>query len=292
MVMEATIHLQKLNRGLSRRALDLAASNRLLTQEIARRKLIEVTLRKSEKHTRELLKESRLLHGQLQFLSRRILTVQEEERKRISRELHDVVAQMLTGINVRLANLKKEAATNTQDIGKSITQTQHLVEKSADVVHQFACELRPALLSDLGLISALHTFLKEFHKKTGIHVNLTAFAGVEKLDGIKSTALYRIAHEALANVALHAQANHAEVCLRKQAGIICMDICDDGRGFNAKRILCGSNCKRLGLLGIRERVEMLGGTLTIKSTLGKGTLLRVAIPFNGGVTPHSRLRTH
>jgi signal transduction histidine kinase len=283
--MEAVNHLKKLNRGLSRRALDLAASNRQLTQEISRRKLMEATLRKSEKHARELLKESRLLHGQLQFLSRRILTVQEEERKRISRELHDVIAQMLTGINVRLANLKAEAATNTRDIEKSITQTQHLVEQSADVVHQFACELRPASLSDLGLISALQAFLKGFNKKTGIHVHLTAYAGVEKLDGATSTPLYRIAHEALANVALHSQASRAEVCLRKHAGKISMDISDNGKGFNVKRFLCGSDCKRLGLLGIRERVEMLGGTLTIKSTLGKGTILRVEIPYQPALRP-------
>ena len=113
--LEANVHLSRLNQALSRRTLDLAASNRLLKAEIAKRKVVEQTLRQSEQHSSGLLDQSRRLQEQLRHLARRVLSVQEEERKRISRELHDVIAQMLTGINVRLATLKMEATANTKE---------------------------------------------------------------------------------------------------------------------------------------------------------------------------------
>ncbi len=94
----------------------------------------------------------------------------------ISRELHDVIAQTLTGINVRLAALKKESTLNNKDLQRNIASTQRLVEKSVDIVHRFARELRPAVLDDLGLIPALHSFMKDFTKRTGVRVSLTAFA--------------------------------------------------------------------------------------------------------------------
>src|ERR1700690_167233 len=107
-----------------------------------------------------MLDQSRHMQEQLRQLSRQILLAQEDERKRISRELHDVIAQTLTGINVRLAALKKEAGLNTQNLDRDIARTQRLVEKSVNIVHDFARELRPAVLDDLGLIPALHLFVK------------------------------------------------------------------------------------------------------------------------------------
>ena len=128
-----------------------------------------------------MLEQSDHLQEQLRRLSRQILSAQEEERKKISRELHDVIAQTLTGINVRLATLKKEAAVNTKGLDRNIARTQRLVEKSVNIVHRFARELRPAVLDDLGLIPALHSFMKSFREQTGIQVSLTAFAGVEQV---------------------------------------------------------------------------------------------------------------
>ena len=172
---------------------------------------MEESLRKSEQHYSQLLEQSRQMQEQLRLLSRQVLSAQEEERKKISRELHDVIAQTLTGINVRLAALKKQATINTRGLERSIARTQRLVQQSVDIVHQFARELRPTVLDDLGLIPALHTFMKHFRAETGIQVSLSAFAAVEQLNGDKRTVLYRVAQEALTNVARHAQASQAEV---------------------------------------------------------------------------------
>ena len=189
----------------------LAASNQELSLEITQRKAAEAALKKSEDHYSELLRKSEHLQGQLRRLSRQILSAQEDERKRISRELHDVIAQTLTGINIRLTTLKTEAAINTNGLDRNIARTQRLVEKSVNIVHEFARELRPAVLDDLGLIPALHSFVKLFSKRTRIHVHLKAFAGVEEFDGNQRTMLYRVAQEALTNVSRHAHASRVEV---------------------------------------------------------------------------------
>ena len=280
--LEANTHLSRLNQVLNQRTLDLAASNRQLKKEISQRLVAEETLRQSERRTSRLLDQSRRLQEQLRLLSHRLLSAQEEERKRISRELHDVIAQMLTGINVRLANLKMEATSNTKGLGQKISRTQRMVEKSVDIVHRFARELRPAVLDDLGLIPALHSFMKRFVKKTGIRVGLTAFAGVEKLSSAKRMVLYRVAQEALANVARHAQASRVETSIRRLPEAVCMQIKDNGKGFELQSVLLVSRCKRLGLLGIRERVEMVGGKFTVESAPGKGTTIQAQIPFHNG----------
>jgi signal transduction histidine kinase len=281
--------LSRLNRALSRRTLDLAVSNRQLKKEIVRRQIMEETLRKSERNTIRLLEQSRRLQEQLRLLSRRVLSAQEEERKRISRELHDVIAQMLTGINVRLATLKIAAAVNTKGLNEKISRTQRLVEKSVDIVHRFARELRPAMLDHLGLIPALHSFMKRFSQETGIRVSLTAFAGLEKLSNAKRTVLYRVAQEALTNVARHAQASRVQVSIRRFKKTVGMQIKDNGKGFELKQVLFVNGCERLGLLGIRERVEMFGGKFTVESAPGRGTTIHAQIPFNDGAKEHTRL---
>jgi PAS domain S-box-containing protein len=257
----------------------LAASNEELVLEIAQRKAVESALKKSEHHYSQLLDKSDLMQEQLRQLSRQILLAQEDERKRISRELHDVIAQTLTGINVRLTALKKAAAINTRHLDRDIARTQRLVEKSVNIVHEFARELRPAVLDDLGLIPALHSFVKLFSKRTRLHVHLTAFAGVEQLDIAKRTILFRVAQEALTNVARHAHASRAAVSIEQLPGSISMRIHDDGKSFQVERVLNSKGSQRLGLLGMRERVEMVGGTFGVESAPGKGTTIQVNIPF-------------
>ena len=260
----------------------LGAANLKLRREIIRRENVEASLKKSEQHQRQLLAQSHHMQEQLRQMSHQILLTQEEERREISRELHDVIAQTLTGINVRLAALKKEAAVNIKGLDRNISRTQRLVEKSVDIVHQFARELRPAVLDDLGLIPALHSFVKIFSKRTGVHVSLKVFAGVEQLDSNKRTILYRVAQEALTNVARHAQASRVEVNIEKLPEGICMKINDDGKSFDVDHVLHGKGNKRLGLLGMRERLEMVGAHFGVESASGKGTTIIAQIP-NGKI---------
>ncbi|MGB8479610.1 MAG: sensor histidine kinase [Acidobacteriaceae bacterium] len=241
--------------------------------------MIEESLRKSEQHQSQMLDQSRLMQEQLRNLSRQVLQAQEEERKRISRELHDVIAQTLTGINLRLATLQKNAGRNPKVFDRHLARTQLLIEKSVNIVHEFARELRPAVLDDLGLIPALHSFMKNFTAQTGVHVHLKAFAEVEQLATSQRTVLFRVAQEALTNVNRHAKASRVEVSIEKLPDSIGMKIKDDGKSFQVERVLNSKGSQRLGLLGMRERVEMVGGTFSIESAPGKGTTIKVEIPF-------------
>ena len=261
-----------------RRLEDLANTNLGLNREIVRRQTVEHTLKKSEQRQSLLVKQSRHMQGQLRHLSHQILQAQEEERMRISRDLHDEIAQTLVGINVQLAALTKEAAGGPKGLKQKIARAQRMVEKSVEKVHQFSRKLRPALLDDLGLIPALHAFMKGFTKRTGVHTSLTAIAAAERLDAAKRTVLFRVAQEALTNVARHAQASRVEVTIQKLPEGICMKIMDDGKSFQVDRVLHGKGRKHLGLLGMRERLEMIGGSFAVESAPGKGTTIVAQIP--------------
>jgi len=136
------------------------------------------------------------------------------------------------------------------------------------------------VLDDLGIIPALHSYLKEFKTQTGIQIQFTAFAGVEHLDGAKRTVLFRIAQAALSNVAQHAQATRVKLTIKKVSQAVCMEINDDGRSFDVERVLCAKTNKRLGLIGMRERVEMVGGSFCIESAPGKGTTILAHVPLD------------
>jgi PAS domain S-box-containing protein len=247
----------------------LAASNTKLEKEIDHRKAAE-----------SLLKTSK---DQLRHLARKLITAQEEERRRISRELHDVIAQTLTGINVRLASLKAESSSIIPDFLAKIAHTQEMVEQSVGIVHRFARELRPSMLDDLGLVPALKSYMKTFIADTGIVVTLTAFDDVERMEVEQRTVLYRIVQEALTNVFRHAKATAVEISIRSEKSIIIMEITDNGVGFEVS----AKKSTRLGLLGMGERVEMIGGVFHIASTVGKYTTVRVEIPATIGETIQS-----
>ncbi|MBZ5637202.1 MAG: sensor histidine kinase [Acidobacteriia bacterium] len=274
-----------------RRTVALAALRLRLRREIDLREAVQEALEKSERHYVQLLERSRHMQEHLRRLSHELLSSQEEERKRISRELHDEVGQILTAINVKLATLKKEATVNTTGLKGTISSTQRLVERSMKTVHRFARELRPPILDDLGLIPALHSFMKGFTKRTRIPVDFTAFVAVEQLSGDKRTVLYRVAQEAFTNVEKHAEASRVTVSIRKIRGVVHMEIHDDGRSFQVERVLHSRRVGRLGLIGMQERVEMVGGTFAVRSAPGKGTTLSAQIPCDGGRggSPNARL---
>ncbi len=272
----ATVRFTLLNRWFS--------GEKIMTQEIlqnskdahqrCKEKLADVTQRYNQ-----LLTESEQLKLESQKLAHQILMAHEEERKEISRELHDELAQILAGVNVRLAVIKETSSINDRHIIKNILKTQKMVEESVDMVHRFAFRLRPAILDDLGLIPALRSYIKGLRKRKGLDIHFSAPEEIEALDNMRRTALYRVVQEALTNVARHAEAQLATVKIEKTHAQINLEIHDDGKSFQIDSLLQPTSHQHLGLLGMRERVEMVGGKFSIESEAGKGTTVRAEIPF-------------
>lgn len=284
--LEANLHLKEMLATLTKRTRELVSSRKELEREIRKCKIAENSLRNSEKSTRELLKKSQDMQQEMRLLSRRLLSVQEEERKRISRELHDVVAQTLTGINVQLSSLTMQSTADAESLETKIASTQRLVEESVETVHRFARDLRPTVLDDLGLVPAIRSYLKLFTQQSGIAVEFGASMSVDELSGDQRTALYRVMQEAVTNISRHAEASQGRVSLKKLGASVCLEIRDDGLGFSEIERGVEVIAKRLGLVGMRERIEMVGGRFSVKSQPGKGTNVRVTIPQAG--TKHSK----
>jgi signal transduction histidine kinase len=260
----------------------LAKGNRRLTREVARRQAGEASVVKGREEIHRLLVASQAMQKKLRHLTRQVLSTQEDERRHLSRELHDGVVQLLVGVNVELVALGRAPALTPRRLQARIKATQRLVERTVATVHQFARELRPPVLDHLGLIPALQVFMERLSARKKLMITLTAFAGVETLDGHRRTVLYRVAQEALTNVSRHARATAVDMTITEHPGMIRMRVADNGRSFPVLQILSSTTHKRLGLLGMRERVEMIGGTLTIESTAKTGTTVLVEIPFATG----------
>jgi|CZKI01.1.fsa_nt_gi signal transduction histidine kinase len=268
---QLSLHAGQLEEQVAERTSELAATNKELEASVS-------FIRKANEENQALFFESNIMRGQLSQLTRQIIMAQEDLRKEISHELHDGVVQTLIGINIELSALRKGAVVDVHTM-KKIGYTQRLVEKSVIEVHRFARELRPAVLDDLGLIPALHAYIKSLAEREKVKIQMTAFGGVEALGDDERTVLFRVAQEALTNVARHARATEIKMNISKISGAIRMEISDNGRSFLVEKIVSAKNPKRLGLVGMKERVEMVGGSLTIESERGKGTTVRVEIPF-------------
>jgi len=263
-----------------RRQLELmTAANQVLETEIARRRKVEVALKESELRARDLLGESQKMQGQLREYSRRILRVQEDQRAAISRDLHDRVGQLLVAINIHLTAFADAAMRQPKSIKGSIGPILKLLEESAEHVHSFARELRPTSLDDLGLIPALAAYLRAFRKRKDFRIEFAAFEGVEAMDSDKRMVLYRVVQEALTNVVKHAKATRVNVSIFKAPGGVCLEISDNGKAFNVRQLAPDQSNQRLGMIGMRERVEMVGGRFHVVSKAGKGTTVQAQIPF-------------
>ena len=255
---------------------------RKLKREIVRRRVTEEKLKKSEHARRDfirLLKESKSKKKHALNFTRQLLLAQEKERKEISHRLHEKFAQALTGINLHLAALKTEVAISNQSLNKRITQTQRILNRSLKSVLRFAHHLHPRLLDDLGLIPALAAHTRDFMKRTGTPVHFKYVADVEKLNYVKRAVLYRVAQTVLKNIAQNAQASLVKLTLRMKHNSVEMQIEDNGKYFQFERALLAQKKDLLVLLGMRERVEMVGGKLVIESAKGTGANVLVEIPL-------------
>lgn len=280
--------LREHNMLLDLHAKELSASNRKMQREIVLRQKAERVVIDGKEKYRMLFLQSVALQKQLRQLTVKIISAQEDERKQISRELHDQVVQTLVGINVELSALGRGASFDLRALKSKIARTQRIVENSVREVHRFARDLRPAALDDLGLVPALRTFAKNLSLRKKIKVEVVAFPGVEILAGANRTVLFRVAQEALTNAARHARASAVKVTFTRRHDSLRMEVSDNGKSFPVEKILNAPNPKRLGLVGMRERIVMVGGTLAIESTPANGTTVRADIPCKrGNITPQT-----
>jgi two-component system, NarL family, sensor histidine kinase UhpB len=197
------------------------------------------------------------------------LEAQEDERARVARDLHDEVNQSLTGL---LLHLEAARRTAPPELVPELTETKTLAGRAMDELLAVARQLRPTALDDLGLSAALTAHVEELERRTGIETSFEADGSGPQLDGEAQLVLYRVAQEALSNVARHSGAEHAQVRLRDDAGTVELTVSDDGRGFTFDEAEGG-----LGIAGMRERALLVGGELQIESRPGVGTAVRLRL---------------
>lgn len=218
--------------------------------------------------------ELRASSEQLRNLAAHLLSVREEERARISREVHDELGQSLTAVKMDLAWLAGRLPRRNGQMLKRIRSTRQLADSIIQSIRRISTELRPAVL-DLGLADAVEWQVQEFQARSGIQCKVRLLTR-EVVASNASTAMFRIFQETLTNVARHAKATRAEVVLQKQRDWLVLLIHDNGRGFDQAD---PSLSKSLGLLGMRERAAILGGRVNISSAPGKGTTVTAWIPL-------------
>jgi len=211
---------------------------------------------------------------QLEQLSARLVQVQEDERRKLSRDLHDEVGQTLSAVLVELRNLSAESAIRSDEQSAGHVETvKTLVENSVRVVRNMALLLRPSMLDDLGLVPALRWQAREVSKRTSMEVSVAAELASDDLPDEFKTFIYRVVQEALHNCSGHAHATRVQIRVQQQPGRLALSIQDDGQGFDVRQT------KGLGLLGIEERAARLGGKCEIHSEPGSGTIVAIELPF-------------
>jgi signal transduction histidine kinase len=203
---------------------------------------------------------------------RRVISAQELERRRLARELHDETGQALTSILLGLKSI--EEARDGGDVHQAAEQLRELVVGTLQDVRRLAVELRPKALDDFGLVPALERLVENFSEQTGMTVQLEARLGPDRLSGEVETALYRITQEALTNIVKHARAQRVSIVLTRRDGSATAVIEDDGRGIED-----ADDTEGLGLLGMRERLELINGKLSIESSEGAGTTIVAEVPI-------------
>jgi signal transduction histidine kinase len=204
---------------------------------------------------------------------RRVVHAQEEERRRLARELHDETGQALASILLGLKAL--EEAGDVAELRDRVAALRARVVETLQDVRRLAVELRPAALDDFGLKPALQRLATGFAEQTGLKVELESRLDDDRLPQDVETVLYRIVQEALTNIVKHANAGHVSIVVTQRADAVGAIVEDDGQGFDPERDTDGG----IGLIGMRERVSLLDGSMTIESAEGKGTTLVVEVPL-------------
>ncbi|HUB34902.1 MAG TPA: ATP-binding protein [Bryobacteraceae bacterium] len=256
-------------RGRLRWTVALTVGLGLLLATFSMRKILGL-----EAETARHYEEIARARAELQQLSARLVEAQEEERRSISRELHDQVGQALTGVLVEMANLTVLIRAHDMDgVSDKAAEIKKLIEESIRVVRNMALLLRPSMLDDLGLVPALEWQAREVSKRGSVWVDVDARQVSEQLPEEHKTCIYRVVQEALHNIVQHAGARKVKVTVWQDELRLGLSVEDDGRGFDPGRQ------KGMGLVGMEERVKHLGGNFEVHSHPGAGTVLTISLPL-------------
>ena len=210
---------------------------------------------------------------ELKDLSAKLVSAQEEERRAISRELHDEVGQSLSALLMEAGNAAANVPADSAVVRRHVDSIKKLAEASVNVIRNMTLLLRPSMLDDLGLVPALEWQAREVSKRTGLRVHVSAEDGAGELPDELKTCIYRVVQEALHNCARHSQARSVKVVVEQEPNRILLTVEDDGHGFDARRV------RGLGLVGMEERVNHLGGSFAVRSQPGTGTKVAVELPL-------------
>jgi signal transduction histidine kinase len=210
---------------------------------------------------------------QMRQLSQQLVATQEEERKKLSRELHDHVGQTLTALRMELGRIDRLRGSAHPQLAHAVAESRALVDDVVRTVRDLALGLRPSMLDDFGLQPALEWHIRDFSRRYGLPVDLTVTGGLDALPDQHRTCVYRVVQESLTNCVRHSGAKRIEVHVTGTSERVEITLSDDGVGLDAARRRTG-----LGLRGIEERVRELGGTVNIRSAAGQGTTLTVLLP--------------
>lgn len=260
-----------------------------LTQSLQEKnRQLELSSRTERERLFEAVNQQR---EQLRALANRLTEVQEAERKQLARDLHDHLGQVLTAISINLASVKDELPADcVPRLKDRLVEASLLTDQTLEQIRELSLNLRPPMLDDLGLIPTLRWYVKQYANRLNLKTRLEAQQLEERLPPALETALYRVVQEALTNVARHAQANQVQVRLQRQEAMIMICIEDDGQGFDVAKVIASKAAvKGMGLLGMRERITLLGGRLDIQSQPGQGTRLRVEVPQENRYAPDKNI---
>ncbi|MCG6879096.1 MAG: sensor histidine kinase, partial [Deltaproteobacteria bacterium] len=225
-----------------------------------------------------LMETIRRHRGDLRNLTQKLFQSQEEERRRIARELHDEAGQSLTAVKLGLERLMEKHASANEDLRDEISEIGRMINRTSSEIRRLSFHLHPTLLIDLGLEPALNRYFSDIAKHSGLEIDFSMVGFDGRLDRDIETVLYRFSQEAMTNTLKHSGAERFRLSMIKSYPQIIFLAEDDGTGFNAEII--GRDQQSLGLIGMRERAALLGGSFLLRSNPGEGTRIRIEIPYS------------